>query len=324
MAGNEELFAAFDRLVSGVQQYSAGKTLDDAQRKIQDLNSQQMDEFAKRDAQQQIAQQAGARIGSITGNASAGALAMQGLAPQALDLQEQQLRATKQPTIAAATEVLKNKAIAEKTQAEERALRNAIKLEEVKGKLDIKKQEVANQGKLNAKAGLKPLPKAVDTQLTTLDTQTAAAQSLIDQLEANPDLGAGIGPVGSFRPDLTLSPEAVAYRTSVKQQFDAYRRIVTGAAASVPELKSLKFSTVSDSDTIDNLKAKAKQLIDSGKLVQKTLVARAAKRGHDITGFEDVLTGQQDAAAIQGTATPNGSAPPTAANPLGKYIKITK
>lgn len=320
MAGNEELFAAFDRLVSGVQTYSAGKALDDAQKKIQDLNSQQLDEFAKRDAQQQIAQQAGARIGSITGNASQGALAMQGLAPQAIDLQEQQLRATKQPTIAAATEVIKNKAIAEKTQAEERALANQIKLEKVKGQLDIDKQRVANEGK--AAKGLKPLPKAVDNQLTTLDTQTAAAQALIDQLEANPDLGAGIGPVGSFRPDLTMTPEAVAYRTSVKQQFDAYRRIVTGAAASVPELKSLKFSTVSDSDTVENLKAKANQLIQSGKLVQKTLIQRAQKRGHDITGFEEFLTEDKSAKDIQGT--PDGAAPPTAANPLGKYIKITK
>lgn len=321
MADNEDLFAAFDRLVSGIQQYSAGKALSSAQQKIQDLNSQQLDEFAKRDAQQQIAQQAGARIGSITGNASQGALAMQGLAPQAIDMQEQQLRATKQPTIAAATEVIKNKAIAEKTQSEERALNNSIKLEKVKGQLDIDKQRVANEGKVAAK-GLKPLPKAVDNQLTTLDTQTAAAQSLIDQLESNPDLGAGIGPVDSFRPDLTLSPEAVAYRTSVKQQFDAYRRIVTGAAASVPELKSLKFSTVSDSDTIANLKAKAKQLIDSGKLVQKTLIQRAQKRGHDITGFEEFLTEDKSAKDIQGT--PDGSAPPTAANPLGKYIKFTK
>lgn len=320
MADNEDLFAAFDRLVSGIQQYSAGKALSSAQQKIQDLNSQQLDEFAKRDAQQQIAQQAGARIGSITGNASQGALAMQGLAPQAIDLQEQQLRATKQPTIAAATEVIKNKAIAEKTQAEERALANQIKLEKVKGQLDIDKQRVANEGK--AAKGLKPLPKAVDNQLTTLDTQTAAAQALIDQLEANPDLGAGIGPVGSFRPDLTMTPEAVAYRTSVKQQFDAYRRIVTGAAASVPELKSLKFSTVSDSDTVENLKAKANQLIQSGKLVQKTLIQRAQKRGHDITGFEEFLTEDKSAKDIQGT--PDGSAPPTAANPLGKYIKITK
>lgn len=320
MAGNQELLASFEMLTEAVKGLAVNNAIKRAQGKVDELNNNaELDQFEKIKQQQAIAKNVGASIIGFGGSASAAQNAMMSLAPDVPDSRLAQLEATGKGSIAEAQKALQEEALQKEQDKEDRAFERQKKLLQLQQQGAKTLQEMKASGK-----PMKQLTRPESDKLYTLaDRQTSLEQLLNDFDER----GGAIGPIAGRVSDLAsvipgssaagFSPDAIAYRSQVMQDFNEYRRIVTGAAASVPELKSLRPATIVETDTPENFKAKAKAILAAGKLVAKKRLDIARRQGKDVSGFEQEFDLGAPAAP---SGAPNNT--PPAGSGVSSFIKF--
>lgn len=280
----KDVLDGFDRLAESLREVNIGKSISEAQKQVESLQANQdLSEFDRIKAQKAIAQATGARVQQLGGNAFSAQQAMAALAPAPIDLQQSKLEATGEKTVVGAVGALEKKQKAEEFAKEQRQLKMDIQKIEAQGEESRKTAATKAAGKA------KPIPKQIEKVLTDVELKTVGVRQMLTDLEQNPNLENFIGPIAGRVPGIAIPSEAVAFRRSAEEQFNEYRRIVTGAAASIPELKSLRPAVPVVTDRPEDFKAKAKDLLKYGELVRKTLIARGEKRGFDMEGFKGDL-----------------------------------
>lgn len=303
----QQMLAAMDSLANSIRQISIGNSIQKAQSRADQIRQDQtMDEFQRIEAQQALAQSMGAEVISRGGSASMAQQAMASLAPQVPDLQMERLKATGKSTISEATQALQQEQEEKQLAAEERAFKRQLMLEQLRAKREAAKGQAKD---------LKPIPPSVSNKLSELSDM----RSQLADLKANFDQkGSLIGPVASrLRPNLLTPAEDVAYASQVKDFFNQYRRIITGAAASIPELKSLLPAVPNETDWGPDFLAKIDTQIAGVDRALTNRVKLLKAQGRDTSDLEEVLgvsaipapatSQQQQAPAMQ--SQPQGAVP---------------
>lgn len=337
-SGTKDLMAAFQSLTESIRSVSIGNAVKKAQEKADAIRSnQEMTEFEQIKAQQAIAKSVGASIMQYGGNAFQAQQAMASLAPEIPDARMSQLEATGEDTFAGAQQALQEDALKKQKEAEERAFDRQKQLEEIRARNAEKLARLKAESK-----GAPPLTKPESDKLYALLDRKTSLENLLNQFD---ERGGAIGTVAGRLPDITsaipgasklgFSSDAVAYRSEVMQDFNEYRRVVTGAAASIPELKSLRPATITEDDTPENFKAKARAILKAGELVAKARLKIAKRQGKDISGFaeeygidpaEDQRRDPFNVGAVpQGGTIPVGNQAPASQAPgVMNYIKFNE
>lgn len=296
----QQMLQAMNGLAESIRNVSIGNSIQKAQARVDQIRQDQtMDEFQRIEAQQALAKAMGAEVVSRGGNAFMAQQAMASLAPEVPDMQMQQLKATGKGTIAEATQALQQQQEEKQIAAEERAFKRAILLEQLKAK------QIAARGEKQ----LKPIPPAVSNKLSELSDM----KSQLMDLKANFDQkGSLIGPVASrLRPNLLTPSEDVAYASQVKDFFNQYRRVITGAAASIPELKSLLPAVPNETDWGGDFLAKIDTQIQGVDRALNNRIKLLKAQGRDTADLEEAL-------GLFGaeSATPPAAQPATNAAPM--------
>lgn len=178
----DDLYKALGMFQQGVQQYAISSGVADATKAIDDLNKQNLDFFAKRNAQQQIAQQAAMQLMGAGANASQVQSAMAALAPQQIkdsnDLYAQALQTGNQDLAKTATN-LQN---FENARADKQmAMQERMGDKQIAAQKEMKRWEIAmDQMKLLASNKQQQQPK---TGEVSFDTNIKMAHNLLTKLE---------------------------------------------------------------------------------------------------------------------------------------------
>lgn len=290
----QQMLASFQALADSIRNVSIGNSIQRAQQQVDTIRqNQELNDFEKIKAQQQLARTVGGEVMRYGGNAFMAQQAMASLAPDVPNMQMAQLEATGKATFAEAAQELQNK------QEELLAKREQRAFAREKQMLDLKAAAEERLAKAKEAGKVKPLTRPEEEKLyNLLDRQT----SLKDLLAQFDEKAGAVGPVAGRIPDIASSipgaglvgftPEATAYRMQVMQDFNEYRRIVTGAAASIPELKSIRLATLNETDTGDNFKAKAQAILDLGQKVSERRIRIAERQGKDVSAFKQEFVDQ--------------------------------
>jgi hypothetical protein len=158
--------------------------------------------------------------------------------------------------------------------------------------------------------------RLTDKQLKEINDFDEALATAKSAMEAKDDW---VGPIRGRLPDMAVTPEEVAARANLGRQSDAYRKLITGAAASSQELKMLQSRLPGVTDMPGNFRSKGKAYIDQLERNRNIYISNLRRKGIDTSEYEPdesaaskgLLDGQAPAApqVTEGrTATgPNGS-----------------
>lgn len=321
----QEMLAAFNSLADSIRDVSIGNSVKRAQNKVEEIRQDQnMNDFEKIKAQQSLAKMVGGEVARYGGNASMVNQAMQSLAPEVPDTRLAALESTGKTSIAEATRALQDEAEDRQFKKEERAFKRQKMLQD---------SQIASQERLaTMRAGGKEL-KALPAPLINKISEVAESHNTLKMLkEEFSKRGGAIGPIAGNVPDLAYGvadkltlgqlggADAVAYRTRVRDFFNQYRRVITGAAASVPELKALAKALPTEEDLSNNFEAKIDEQIKGVESALKTRLKVLKATGRDVSDLEEML-GLGEEVSQEGSQS-DSSAPSGAG--LGKYITFTK
>jgi hypothetical protein len=301
MSGNEELLKSFQMLASGIKDMAIGNSIKRAQGKVDEIRADQnMNEFERIKAQQALANAMGNEVLGLGGDAARAQQARLSLAPEIPDAAMRQLEATGASTLAQAQQSLLDKA-------------KKDELEKFKREADLKitLQKLENAGKLATKGATaqKPVPNQVTDKLSNLMDMKAQLEDMKANFAAK---GSQIGPMDQYRPNILTPAEDVAYTSQVKDFFNQYRRVITGAAASIPELKSLLPAVPNESDMDNDFLAKVDTQISGIDRAVKNRMKLLKAQGRDVSALEDALgVSSEEAQAPRGAVSqPAANQPP--------------
>ncbi len=314
----QQMLQAMDSLANSIRSISIGNSIQKAQARVDQIRQDQtMDEFQRIEAQQALAKAMGAEVVSKGGNAFMAQQAMASLAPDVPDLQMQRLKATGKGTIADATQALADEQEQKQIASEDRSFARQLKLEELRAARETRLAAMKQQGK-----ELKPIPPAVSNKLSELSDMKS---QLIDLKNNFAEKGGQIGPLDQFRPNLLTPAEDVAYASQVKDFFNQYRRVITGAAASIPELKSLLPAVPNEKDLDKDFLAKIDTQIEGVDRALRNRVKLLRAQGRDTSDLEEALgvTADMQQSMPQQQASQQQQQAPAQGSGWGKYIKIT-
>jgi hypothetical protein len=279
----DELFAGLDRLQAGVQQYSIGQGMRQAQDHIDQLNASSMDELDKRAAAQQISQQMASNLLGLGAPVSQVQAAASTLAPAPIkDAQDAYLQG-----VLKKSDQLKaigvqgqsfEQAPLDKRQSQQLASQDKLNLRDNTTKMLVAQMEMA--AKKNG--SLKPLEMGELDKIQGWDEEHLTAKDLLAQVKTNSDL---VGPGAKLNITRQFQPEKATFDQGVSQWFNAYRKRITGAGASEGELKMLEASIPSISDRPPVFEAKMNKVLQLGDTVKNRYLSNLSRAGRDVSGF---------------------------------------
>lgn len=129
--------------------------------------------------------------------------------------------------------------------------------------------------------------KLSDAQLKDVqdfDDTINKAQSALAQLS---DHSNWTGTIDGRVPDALVGSDQVAWRSAVGRMSDAYRKLITGAGASNQELARLEGRLPQPTDTFEDFKAKAKNLIQETQKAKQSHLKNLEYNGKNVTPFRD-------------------------------------
>lgn len=323
MSSTSEMLAAFDSLANAVTDIRVGNAIQKASKEAEGIRkNQKLSEFEQIEAQQSMASSTAAAIMAMGGNAAQAQQARLALAPNIPDQQMNLLRGTGKKTLAEAQMHLVEEADKRDLAKEERAFKRQKMLQD-----DQQAHAKALEGiKASGKAG-KPISAPISKQLTELKDNL----DQLKRLRADFDKNKGaVGVIDSMKTDklpafqipgteLQLNPFALntqeaVYRKDASDFFNQYRKWITGAAASVTELKGLEQAIPTVSDRQDVFSGTLDMHI---KKVEEALVTRLKilkAQGRDTEDLEDVLgvSALTVPPASPSPGDPTNAAPPAA------------
>lgn len=327
MSGQSELLASFGQLTEAIQGLAVNNAIKKAQVKVDELNQNaELNQFEKIKQQQSIAKGVSAAILGMGGSASAAQTAAASLAPDIPDMQMARLEATGKGTLADAATALRDEEEKRQLDKETRAFKRQQMLQDAQ----FKQQERLAKLKAEGKAVGKPIPPTVTNKLSDLMDMKSQLSRLKDDYA---EKGTQIGPVNSrLIPNALVSGDTVAYTADVKDFFNQYRRAITGAAASIPELKSLLPAIPNEKDWGGDFLAKIDRQLTGLDSAVKNRIKLLRAQGRDTTDLEEALGISLDeeklkdpygaANAPAGSTIPvNQSAAPASGN-MSSFIKF--
>lgn len=335
MAAQQDLLASFGKLTEAIQGLAVNNAIKKAQVKVDELNQNaELTQFEKIRQQQSIAKGVGASIIGLGGSASSAQNAMASLAPETPDARLAQLEATGKGTLADATAALKEEEEDRLFKKEERAFKRAKMLQD-----DAQEHSLQLAGmKANAKGAGKPIPPAVSNKLSELKDNLDQMKRLREGFEANkgaigpldsrfktdklPDAGAIHPALGVLTP-FSLSTSEAVYKKDVEDFFNQYRKIITGAAASMPELKGLLKAIPTSGDRQDVFAGSMDMHIEK---VQKAISNRLnllEAQGRDVSDLRMALGLEEEDSGVDPYGAPTAPAG-SAAAPGGLTIQWDK
>jgi hypothetical protein len=325
MGAQEDLLASFGTLANGIRDLAIGNSVKKAQDKVDELNKDStLSQFERIRQQQAIAKSVSTGIVGMGGSASAAQTAMMSLSPEIPDARLAALEATGKGSIEEATKALQEEEEKRTFEKEKRAYQRQKMLQDDQQESAERIAGMRTEGK----AAAKPISAPLTNKLAQLVEMKETLTRLKGEFAAR---GGAIGPIAGGVPDLaygvadkltfgaTGGSDAVAYRTKVKDFFNQYRKDITGAAASVPELKALAGALPTENDLDNNFEAKIEEQINGVDTALKTRLRVLKSQGKDVSAFEEEFGIEVSAPKVQGDAR-EGSTSPAAPVGLGKYI----
>lgn len=301
MAENDELFTALKMFKAGVQEYSLSRALAGANQQVQEIKGAQMKEEEKRNALQSLSNQLVMQMGAIGApvsqiQAMAGAIAPKQFANADQVMLEGRLTGS-------------NYLMEQGKAASMDANANNLQMQHDSQKFQSNQQakQIASNEKIAGMhyGGQKAASKLTDTQINAFTNAIAQEKEftkLIGEVEENPGL---VGPLDANLPGRGkyYGKDFAKFKVKMKQLFNQYRTAVTGAGASVGELKMLMEAFPDGSESEDVFKEKAAAAMEIGRTVlsARTDVLEAA--GKDVSKLRDVISAGQGGDRAPG-ATP--------------------
>jgi hypothetical protein len=318
MSGNQEMFQAFQDFAATMRRVQMGNAIQEAQKKVEAIRSnQELNEFEQIKAQQAVASMTASSILANGGDAAMAQQARLSLAPDIQDQHFQALQATGKGTIAEAQQ-----------QLHVDALKQEKDMLKYKNDLEMERQRQHDPTMERIAAGkkdTKPVPPTVSNKLSELSDSLSQLKRLREGFDANEG---AIGPYDQFKTSKlagppgaglipgTLNADESVYRKDVSDFFNQYRKVITGAAASMPELKGLLRSVPNEGD---DQTVFAKGLDMHIKKVEQSIQSRLKllkAQGRDTADLELALgVGAQSAPA--GGPPPAPGAGPSSAPAMG-------
>ena len=126
-------------------------------------------------------------------------------------------------------------------------------------------------------------PKQVE-KLDDFDSVTSNLQNVLSLAKGNPEF---LGPIDNMTPDLVTSPKFSAFRTSVEDLQNAYRKLITGAGASTYELMQLRKVMPDLKNHPTQFNAKANEFIKGLDRNKKIYIKNLSRAGKNVSEFED-------------------------------------
>jgi hypothetical protein len=259
---NDDLFAAMKMFKDGVNELAIGNAIRGANDQVQQMKAQVTDEAEQRAALSGISNQLVTQMASMGAPVSQIATVAGAIGPRkfgspaeaamegALSNSPSLLKAAETADTTAMAGDIKKQGIQNEWQANQNEL-NRINALAVAGK----KADGKNAGKI---------PVGQLDHFTNGIAQQKGFDSLMLEADKNPHL---IGPVAGRLPGRgdIYDKEYGAFQQKSKQLFNSYRSAVTGAGASVGEIKMLEESFPTGKESFNVYKEKVKAVLDMGK-----------------------------------------------------------
>ena len=142
-------------------------------------------------------------------------------------------------------------------------------------------RDAARQEKAETKA--RPSDKQIEA-FTDIDNASSDLNNLLATLG---DKSNWTGSVDGRIPDMFVGDDQVAWRSAVGKYKDAYRKAITGAGAGPTEIAMLEKRLPSETDTLANFQAKAKEALKELERRKATMTSNLEKGGKDVSKFRD-------------------------------------
>lgn len=332
MSAQTELLQSFEMLTDGIKALSINNSIKKAQDKVDELNkNSELTQFERIRQQQAIAQQVGASITGQGGSAAQAQAAMASLAPNIPDARMAALEATGKGSIEEAQKALQDEEDKRQFDKEKRAYQRQKMLQD-------DQQEAALELallKANSKGASKPVPPAVSNKLSELKDNLDQLKHLREGFDANKG---AIGPVDKFKTDklpslgglnpYALTTEEAVYRKDAEDFFNQYRKVITGAAASMPELKGLLKAIPTSADRQDVYAGSLDMHIKKVESALSNRLKLLKAQGRDVADLEEALglapagvDPYGGASSLPSSTPPAPSGQPAGTN-ISNYIKF--
>lgn len=284
-----DLFQALQMFQQGVQQAATTSAVNDANNMVQQINQAQMEEGKKRQALQQLGNELALRLVGTGANGTQIQAAFNAVNPQNFGSAEQ-LQLEGQLSGNQYYQQAAQNIIGGREQAEMRRLKASAGTQDWLAQREFERQKELVGLKAQAKkagsngAGGKALSSGDIDKIASLETSVIDAEEMLAQIQKDPNLSgifAGRIPLRG-----ALDPNFANYETQVQRFADAYRVLITGAAASDLELENLKKVTPQVTDTPMQVVQKLRVAIKKAQTRKNVLLKTAKAAGRDVSGFE--------------------------------------
>ena len=282
---SDNLFEAMKMFQQGVREFSFTNALNQANDAVRQVKESTLKDVEKNSQLQQIANQMVGYMATQGLPATTIQQISQSLAPPRAASLVDALRSGDTATVSAYTE-------ADKIQKEDEIKQMQKKAEidaEAQGRLFEQQQKLAYI-KENGKTAGKTV---TDDQVNKISNVLAAEkgfQGLLSQLAKDKSL---VGPLDQAAPQLRakFDKKFAKFKTQSKRLFDQYRQAITGAGASVQELKLLEQSFPVGDETEDAYKAKVAATLEAGQQILQSKMGVLSAAGYYTSGLEQLIGG---------------------------------
>lgn len=326
MSGQQDLLASFGQLTQALQGLAVNNAIKKAQVKVDELNANaELDQFERIRQQQAIAKGVGASIIGLGGSASSAQNAMASLAPEIPDARLAALEATGASDIQSATALLQDEEEQRQFDKEDRAFKRQQQLQDAQFKHQERIAKLKERGVVP-----KPVPTAVSNKLSELKDNLDQMKRLREGFEENKG---AIGPLDTLKTDklpslgglipYALTTNEAVYKKDAEDFFNQYRKIITGAAASMPELKGLLKAIPTSADRQDVFAGSMDLHIEKVEKAISNRLNLLEAQGRDVSDLRMALGIGASEEGTDAYGAPKKETPPaTGSGGISSFIKI--
>jgi hypothetical protein len=310
MAGNDELFKAMEMFKTGVKELAFSRALASANDEVQQIKSSELSEQEKR-----------AQLSNLS-NRMVNYMAGQGVPATTIQQVSAALgpRTFSSPGAAAIEGALSgDQSLIDAASTADRAAQ-AGNIDQLKAQQTFLASENAKNrahqlevaGIKGEKKGVRPMLGGQVDKIQEFDVANKGLTGVFDKFKTNTKLHSSMGPVAgntwaavlSAAPGTATRAEINDFRAEAMRQSQAYRRAITGMAASIPEMKEMPIALPTPEDDPKSFEQKMQTLLRQGAEVRAMYLKNLNKAKFDVSGFDE------DGSISTGKVPVNPGAPP--------------
>jgi len=280
----QELLQAFGMFKQSVQEAATTSAVNDATQAMHQIKTGITNEAEQRKALQGLSDNLAMRLVGVGAPASTVQTAFNAIAPQQFGSVEQMqlegaLSGNKSYQQAAGKILGQRASTMQQEKLFEAGLKAQLQQQELLGKMQLEGVKAGMQKKELKSEEVTKLSE-VGQSLQSLDVLQESFNSL--------DKSTWLPRTGNLSFGSTINPERASFEMAVKQNFDAYRKAITGAGASEKELSMLEQAQPNASDNPWQFQAKLDKAKQLGQMVMKRKVNEYKAAGRDMSGWQDM------------------------------------